>query len=172
MFRRTSFWPALMPTRWILNLATLFRLGNRLPAPGTWGSIAGLVFYVLIFHSLHPFFYLLFLLLFTWFAVGICGEAEVRLERRDPPEVILDEFIAIPYCFLGLQGVLTVGTTWFWAILGILIFRFFDIFKPLGIYRTQNLPNGLGVVADDVVAALVTCTVLHVLVYFLGPVPF
>lgn len=161
-----------MPTRWIINLATIFRMGNRLPAPGTWGSVVGLVLYVLVFHSLSPFFYILFLLLFTWFSVGICGEAEVRLEKRDPSEVILDEVVAIPYCFLGLQGVLESGITWFWVLVGLLLFRFFDILKPLGIYRVQNLPGGMGVVADDVLAALATCTVLHILVHFLGPVPF
>ena len=94
-------------------------------------------------------------------AVAICGEAEFRLGRRDPGEVILDEFVAMPLCFLGWP--LLVGPAPAWAVFmaGFALFRFFDIVKPLGIARLQELPAGWGVVADDVAAALATCGVLH-----------
>ena len=49
------------------------------------------------------------------------------------------------------------------AVAAFCIFRFFDILKPLGINRIQRLPGGLGVVADDVAAALATCVVLNVI---------
>jgi phosphatidylglycerophosphatase A len=172
MLRRTILWPSLLPKSWIINLSTLFHLGYLRPAPGTWGSVAGLLFYILIFHSLPPFLYLFCLLFWTWFAIGICGEAEVRMRKRDPSEVILDELVAIPYCFIGLQAVLTDGTTWFWSLAGLLLFRFFDILKPLGIRRLQRLHGGLGVVIDDIAAAIATCIILHVLVRYLGQVPF
>jgi len=173
-FRRTTLWPAMLPTPWVINLATLFRLGivTRGRGPGTWGSVAGLIVYITCFHYTNPFLALVLLLAFTWFAVGICGEAEVRMARRDPGEVILDEVVAIPYCFLGLQTILNEGTTWFWVLVGLIIFRIFDVLKPLGISRLQGLPGGWGVVVDDVAAALATCICLHLLAYWLGAVPF
>ena len=84
-----------------------------------------------------------------------------RLNRRDPGEVILDEFVAIPLCFLGWP--LLVGPVPAWAVFisGFALFRLFDIWKPFGIRRLQDLPGGWGVVADDLAAALLTCAVMH-----------
>ena len=47
-------------------------------------------------------------------------------------------------------------------VAGFLLFRFYDILKPLGIARLQTLPGGWGVVADDVAAALAACATLHI----------
>jgi phosphatidylglycerophosphatase A len=94
-------------------------------------------------------------------AVGLCGEAEIRLGKQDPGEVILDEFIAMPLCFLGWSSLLAVMPAWAALGAGFALFRFFDIVKPLGIKRLQHLPGGWGVVVDDVVAALAACATLH-----------
>jgi phosphatidylglycerophosphatase A len=97
-----------------------------------------------------------------YLAVGLCGEAEVRLGKQDPGEVILDEFVAMPLCFLGWPAL--VATGWpVWAIYaaGFGLFRFFDILKPLGISRLQGLPGGWGVVVDDLAAALAACGTLQ-----------
>jgi phosphatidylglycerophosphatase A len=100
-----------------------------------------------------------------YFAVALCGEAEFRLGRRDPGEVILDEFAAMPLCFLGWPALAQVLPSWAapWAVFlaGFLLFRLFDIAKPLGIRKLQDLPGGWGIVVDDVAAALATCAVLH-----------
>jgi len=95
-------------------------------------------------------------------AIALCGEAELRLGRKDPGEVILDEFMAMPLCYLGWAHLLAgpLGT-WSMLFAGFAIFRFFDILKPLGIAKLQDLPGGWGVVIDDVAAALATCVVLH-----------
>jgi phosphatidylglycerophosphatase A len=108
---------------------------------------------------------LLFSLPGLYLAVAICGEAEFRLGRRDPGEVILDEFTAMPLCFLGWPVLARVLPSWAapWAVFvaGFLLFRLFDITKPLGIRKLQDLPGGWGIVVDDVAAALATCAVLH-----------
>lgn len=164
---RSFIWTRMLPGPLVTGLATLGPVGSRLPAPGTMGSIAGLVWYTLVFHHLDPIGFILLFLISCYFAAAICGEAEIRMAKRDPGEVILDEFVAVPLCFFGLQGAIAQMGSWAWVILvaGFGLFRLFDILKPLGIDRLQNLPGGIGVLMDDVAAALATCLCLHVFWY-------
>ena len=84
---------------------------------------------------------------------------------------MLDEFVVIPLCFLGLQKLLQSGIGWVVVIVGFVVFRIFDIAKPFGIKRLQDLPGGYGVVADDLAAAFLTSIVLHlltVIAFYLG----
>lgn len=156
-------WPRFLPTRTVLMLATLGPIGRRLPAPGTWGSVAGLLYFAVIFLGRVEWIGALVLsAVGAYLAVAFCGEAEFRLARKDPGEVILDEFVAMPLCFLGWPW-LVAGPLPIWGVLlaGFALFRFFDILKPLGIRKLQDLPAGWGVVVDDLAAALASCGVLH-----------
>lgn len=157
-------WTTILPSSLVKNLATLGPLGFWGKAPGTIGSAAGILWYTVAFHYLNPFGYVLLLAVSLYFAVAICGEAEVRMFKRDPGEVILDEFVAIPVCFIGLQGAIYQLGGWAWVILvaGFGLFRLFDILKPFGISKLQEKPGGWGVVVDDVAAALATCLTLHI----------
>jgi phosphatidylglycerophosphatase A len=173
---RQPIWPRFLPTDTVTALATLGPVGRRLPAPGTWGSLAGLLFYVVFFlrsDGLEGILVTVFGgLLSGYFAVAICGEAEFRLAQKDPGQVILDEFVAMPWVFLGM-GRLAAAVPSVWvmgsdhlrlplvAAVGFLLFRFFDILKPLGISKLQDLPAGWGVVLDDTAAALAACAVMH-----------
>lgn len=155
-------WAARLPAAWVLNLATLGPLGRKLPAPGTWGSLAGLLYAMLFFRSARPEVTLVWTVLAAWLAVAICGEAERRLGRRDPGQVVLDEFVVLPIVFLGWRAVpATVWPEWVVWLLGFGLFRLFDILKPFGIARLQRWPGGWGVVADDFAAALAACGVMH-----------
>lgn len=154
-------WSRVLPTALVLAFATLGPLGRRLPAPGTWGSLAGLLYFALFFQHAPIGAVLLASLVGAYLAVGLCGEAEVRLRKKDPGEVILDEVIVMPLCFLGWRTLPAVAPSWVFLILGFGLFRFFDILKPLGIARLQSLPGGWGVVADDAAAALAACATLH-----------
>jgi len=155
-------WSRLLPTAAVIALATFGPLGRRLPAPGTWGSLAGLLYFVGFFQRASIGATLLASAVVAYLAVGICGEAEIRLRKRDPGEVILDEVIVMPLCFLGWRTL--PASIPFWAVLaaGFALFRLLDIAKPFGISRLQTLPGGWGVVADDVAAALAACATLHV----------
>jgi phosphatidylglycerophosphatase A len=155
-------WPRSLPTRVILGIATLGPVGRKFPAPGTWGSLAGLLYFYAAFTGLGFVGGLALGLLGAWLAVGICGEAETQIGRTDPGEVILDEVVAVPLCFLGWPGLLNPLPLWAVCLAGFALFRFFDINKPFVINRLQRLPGGWGIVADDVAAALATCAVLHV----------
>jgi len=165
---RQPIWPRFLPSQMVLNFATLGPIGRMRKAPGTWGSVAGLVYFTLVFYPMGVFGTLLFGLLGAYLAVAFCGEAEFRLGKRDPGEVVLDEFVAIPFCFLGWQNLaasLELPQHLYWAIFlsGFALFRLFDIWKPLGIRQLQGLPDGWGVVADDIAAALATAVTLQLI---------
>lgn len=154
-------WARYWPNKVVVNLATIGSLG-RLKAPGTWGSLMGLVFYAVFTSHLSDFMAAIVLAAASYFAIGICGEAEKRLKKVDPGEIILDEFVAMPICLLGLNEYGS-HAMFFWILLAaFLLFRFFDILKPLGIKKLQRYHGGFGVVADDVAAALVVCVILNV----------
>lgn len=155
-------WPRMLPRGFVINCARLGPLGARLPAPGTWGSLAGLLYFALFFQRAGIGAILIASAIAGYLAVGICGEAEVRLRKRDPGEIVLDEVIAIPLCFLGWRTLPIVAPAWAVFFAGFALFRLFDIVKPFGIRRLQSLPGGWGVVADDVAAAVAACATMHV----------
>jgi phosphatidylglycerophosphatase A len=160
---RQPAWPRSLATGTVLALATLGPVGRRLPAPGTWGSAIGILLFTLACHGRYPGDATTLLLgaLGACLAVGICGEAEVRLGQKDPSEVILDEFVAMPLCFLGWAALPPMLPAWGVLLAGFGLFRLFDILKPFGIARVQTLPGGWGVVLDDTAAALAACASLH-----------
>ena len=155
-------WANTLSRRSSVKMATLFGLGN-LPAPGTWGSAVGVLLYPLFFGGLGMPAYVLFCLMLAYAAVGICDAAERHLQMKDPGMINLDEFAAMPFCFFSLFGHSYGGIV---LLAGFALFRFFDIKKPLFIYRMQSLEGGLGCVADDIAAALTTAACLNVLSWF------
>jgi len=163
---RQPIWPRFLPTAFILPVARVGPFGRMRKAPGTWGSLAGLLYQLFIFHFQTPLAVVLLSLLGIWFAIGICGEAEFRLGKRDPGEVVLDEFVVMPLCFIGWPHVAAVLPAWAapWSVYlaGFALFRLFDITKPFGISKLQDFEGGWGVVLDDVAAALAACAVMHV----------
>lgn len=158
-------WPKFLPNGFVLGCARLGPIGVKLRAPGTWGSVAGLLYFTVFFYPLGIVGSVLLSAVAAYLAVGLCGEAEFRLGRRDPGEIILDEFVAMPLCFLGWQslahGLVTPEWRWTIFVTGFALFRLFDIVKPFGIKRLQELPAGWGVVLDDTAAALAACATMH-----------
>jgi phosphatidylglycerophosphatase A len=161
-------WPRLLPSNVVVNFATLGPVG-RFSAPGTWGTVAGLAWYIIMYGSAPFLFGLVLSVGVLYVAFAICGEAESRLRKIDPPEVVLDEFAAVPIIYLGLQDILATGEAWIVLLAGFILFRFFDIAKPLGIRGLQRFPGGLGVLLDDVAAAFASCVSLHLL-FRLSPI--
>jgi len=66
----------------------------------------------------------------------------------------------------GHGGLMAAHHGWPVLILGFVLFRFFDILKPLGIKKLQNLSGGIGCVADDLAAGLAACVCLHLILHF------
>lgn len=155
-------WPRWLPAKLVVGLATLGPLGKRLPAPGTWGSLAGVLYTLVFFGRIGWVPTLLVTVALSYVAVGLTGEAARRMGKSDPGEINLDEFIVMPLVYLGAESGYLVGWPP-WAVLGLGfgLFRLFDITKPLGISRLQRWPGGWGIVADDFMAALAACGTLH-----------
>jgi phosphatidylglycerophosphatase A len=90
----------------------------------------------------------------TVVAAWIAGEAEKDL-GHDAKPIVVDE--AVGQCL----ALLFVPHTVVAFILAFLLFRLFDVWKPLGAREIQKLSGGMGVVADDVIAGLTACAVFH-----------
>jgi phosphatidylglycerophosphatase A len=81
----------------------------------------------------------------TVVAIAVAHLAE-RQHGRDAHCIVIDEFVGMQVTFIGMAPALIPG------IVGFVLFRIFDIAKPFPAGRSQRLPGGLGVVADDVFA--------------------
>lgn len=158
-----------MPTSLVVNLATIGPVGRIKKAPGTWGSVVGLAFYTVFFYHASPIGFILLAALSAYLSVAICDAAEKRLQMRDPGMIVLDEVVAVPWVFIGMGGhggLIYEHNGWPVLLAGFALFRFFDVLKPLGISRLQNLPGGLGCAADDLAAGLAACVSLHLILHF------
>lgn len=135
-------------------LATGLGVGLSPVAPGTAGSLVGLAAAALL--SLHggilgsPVGLLMSGLAVGLLGVGVSGPVGRALSSEDPGCIVIDE---IAGQIIACAGVAFVpgSPLWVW-IAAFVLFRAFDIVKPLGIRRIQDLPGGWGVVADDLLA--------------------
>ena len=165
-----TFWTRFLSTPLVVNLATLGPVGRVTKAPGTLGSFLGLVFYAVFFHHATTFTFILLVALSAYISVAICDAAEKRLQMRDPGMIVLDELVAVQVIFIGMggnTGLIAQNNGWPILLTGFVLFRVFDIIKPFGISHLQNLPGGLGCVADDIAAALASCVSLQLILHFL-----
>ena len=131
-------------------------------APGTAGSVAGVAVYLLM-RRLHALPALLPLII-LFFAVGVAfgGAAERALGRVDPGPVVIDEVMGM------LLSVWLVPVNWAGLLVGFLLFRALDVLKPYPARNLERLPGGLGMMADDAMAA-VYANVAMQLLYYVAP---
>ena len=143
-------------------LATCFWIGRLRPAPGTWGSAAALpIIAALSFAQIPLFLELLLWVTVCCIAVPVCTIASQQLGgNKDPSSIVLDEFAAMPFVLLVVPP---QERTWLIMLLAFLLFRLFDITKPPPCRQFENLPAGLGIMADDWAAAgLAACTLFAI----------
>ena len=130
-------------------------------APGTFGTLAGWAGYLLLVRWVPP--PLWGLLLFVAFTGGIwiCGRAAHALGTDDPSPVVWDEIVAIWLVLWLLQPAPGVPAAWWMQALGFALFRVFDAVKrgPVG-WADRHIKGGLGIMVDDLVAALLTLAVM------------
>lgn len=143
-------------------LVTCFGLGFVPVAPGTMGAIGALIpGMIIIKYSSYPDIWLSVLILIS-IVIGIIGSN--RLEPvwgKDPSRIVIDEAAGM------WVSILWMPVSIWYIIPAFILFRLFDIFKPLGIRRTESLKGGTGVMADDIVAGIYANLATHAL-YFIG----
>jgi phosphatidylglycerophosphatase A len=148
---------------WAWTIATFFGAGFGKPGPGTWGSVATVLLWALFAWAAHPtpqiLLYGLFLLIAFALFLGIPAATIVAREsgRKDPQFVVIDEVAGQAITLLFMPA------NWRGALLALILFRLFDITKPFPIRRLENLPEGWGIVLDDVAAGLYALGVASVL---------
>jgi phosphatidylglycerophosphatase A len=134
--------------RFGLFIATCGYIGYVPVAPGTFGSAVGLALFPLIRWSGSTAIELGAIVLLLALGVWSGNVAERHFRQVDPGPVVLDE-VAGMLITLALIPVTVSG-----AIVGFLIFRLFDVIKPWPANRLESLPGGLGMMADDAMAAV------------------
>lgn len=142
----------------VMFLATGCYIGNISFAPGTFGSVLGLL--LCFFLSKIDFsIAVLLTLIFILSAIWIAGEAEKILGEEDPGCIVIDEIAGIILTLSGLPFNITSMTG------GFLIFRALDIWKPYPIRLLENkFSGGIGIVLDDVVAGILSNVILRVFI--------
>jgi phosphatidylglycerophosphatase A len=162
----------LKKTRWAWAVGTFFGTGYLKPGPGTYGSVAAVVLWYLAANLLHPGRPALSLA--TAFAallatlIGVRASTLVAREssRKDPGFVVIDEVAG------QLIALLLAPPDLRHAALALLLFRLFDIWKPWPVRTLEALPEGTGIMLDDVAAgilALLTGLLLSCLHLLLRP---
>ncbi len=132
-------------------LALGFGSGLASKAPGTFGTLAAIPFFLLML-LLPAWAYVLVLV--VSFALGIyfCQSAADDFGVHDHPAIVWDEFVGL---WVTLLPLVFIGFTWYWLFVGFVLFRLFDIVKPWPIsYIDKQVHGGLGIMLDDVLAGI------------------
>lgn len=146
-------------------------LGSGLPrrAPGTWGSVGGLLVSIpLMSLGFVPF--LIITILSCVLGVWICGRTSALMGGHDNPHIVWDEWAGmwitlLPFSYMGftvsnlrqdsLQGLIIAA-----LVIAFLLFRFFDILKPPPIgWADKKVAGGLGIMLDDIIAGVMAAAV-------------
>jgi phosphatidylglycerophosphatase A len=149
---------------WATLVATFFGAGRIRPGPGTWGSLTAALLWWLLAAQLPPSARIpvILALIVVTMAVGIpAATLEARgCGRKDPSHVVIDEVAG------QLVTLIACPLLWKPMLVGFILFRAFDIVKPPPIRSLERLPEGTGIVVDDVGAGIYGLVVLQVLLHF------
>lgn len=140
-----------------------FGSGLLKPAPGTWGSLFGLLLAILLTYFFQQPLFFIFLSLIS-FIIGyyVCEKTSNDLGLHDDGRIVWDEITAIFFIFAFLPEIHLPQCLIYLAIF--VLFRLFDILKPYPIrYFDEKLKGGFGIMFDDILAALYTLIGLYLL---------
>ena len=147
-------------------IASGFGSGFSPFAPGTAGALVAVIIWTVLFYVI-PFNILLVvtsLLIVLFTAAGIWSADKLESEwGKDPSKVVVDEMVGVWIALLAVPE----GNIWY-ILFAFLLFRFFDIFKPLGIRKMEQLDGGIGVMADDILAGIYSFLLLMGVRWLIG----
>jgi phosphatidylglycerophosphatase A len=149
---------------WATPVATFFGVGRLRPGPGTWASATTVVLWWLLARSIAPVWRPGAAVLLAGIAILVGIPAATRAAREsgleDPQFVVIDEVAG------QLITLIAAPIAWQSLLLGLILFRGFDIVKPPPLRRLERLPEGLGIVIDDVGAGLYSLAVMLLVLHF------
>lgn len=150
-------------------LATSLGVGYLPLAPGTWGALLAVALWIPLYIFTEPCVNFIVTLaatiIYTVAGTWASGVAE-RYWGKDPVVACADETVGQ---WIALMPVAWMPHNYWWEIaVAFVLFRFFDIIKPLGIRKTEDLPGGYGMMADDIVAGLYSVVVILILNWLIG----
>lgn len=139
-----------------------FGSGCAPKAPGTVGTLMAVVFY-LPMQFLPLELYGLLLVLAFCLGVWLCGKASSALGVHDHGGIVWDEFVGYWITMIAAPA------GFVWIVLGFVLFRLFDIWKPQPIrYLDHHLDGGIGIMLDDVLAGVYALACLQLVAWFVG----
>ena len=147
---------------------TIFGIGFSKFAPGTLGSIFGVLFFYFCYNFfiknyIFFFLFIFFIFILSWYYTYVYV---LKNKIHDPSEIVIDEFLGqlislTPILFLNIFK-LEKANLFELMVLSFLLFRFFDIFKPWPIYIVDKLRTSLSILLDDVIAGIFSSTILFI----------
>lgn len=149
---------------WATLTATFFGIGRIKPGPGTWGSVATVILWAAATSQI-PLAQRTWATIVAAAAVTLIGiPSATRVARasggKDPQFVVIDEVAG------QLVALIAVPLGWKTFLAGLILFRIFDILKPFPIRRLEHLPEGTGIVVDDLGAGVYALVIMHLLLHF------
>ncbi len=142
------------PIHW---LAFGFGSGLAPVAPGTFGTLVGIPFFIVMAGLPLPLFLALTLLLFV-VGVWICDRSSAALGVHDHPGIVWDEIVGY------LVTMIAAPLQWQWVLIGFLLFRLFDILKPWPIrWLDRRVAGGFGIMVDDLLAGIFALAIMQLL---------
>ena len=130
-------------------------------APGTMGTLVAVPLYLLL-QPLSLAYYIAIALLVTLIGIWLCDRSAKTLGVHDHPGIVWDEIAGY------LITMIAAPTGWQWVVLGFVLFRLFDIWKPWPIkVIDRQVDGGFGIMLDDVVAGLFALGVLQLIAFFI-----
>jgi phosphatidylglycerophosphatase A len=149
---------------WALTLATFFGIGRLRPGPGSWASAATVLLWaalagVLPLATRTPSAIILAILI-TFIGIPAATQVARGTGIKDPQFVVIDEVAG------QLAALIAVPLAWKTFLAGFILFRVFDILKPPPVRQLEALPEGTGIVLDDVAAGLYALGFMHLFLHF------
>ena len=137
--------------------STIFGIGHIPIAPGTFGSIFAILIWCIFINMLSISYFIILFLLILSISFYITGIYLEKFKKKDPSEVIIDEFLgqSIPLLFV-------FNLNAFEVLVAFVSFRFFDIYKIYPINRAEEIEGSYGVILDDIIAGIYALIVLMI----------
>ena len=152
------------PPQWATLIATFLGIGRLRPGPGSWASAVTVLLWAALAHALTPSLRtpaaIALALLVTLIGIPAATQVARSSGLKDPQFVVIDEVAG------QLIALIAVPLEWKTFLAGFILFRGFDIIKPPPVRQLEALPEGAGIVLDDVAAGLYAFVVMHLLLHF------